>query len=213
MKKVTFIITLLIIQTINSQSQNLKFGIKSGINLSKYTPEISIDNIKLADYQNKFGFYLGMYANISISKKIKFQPELLFSTQGTKILIENISLTDATGISIDNGNIESKINESTILLPLNILYSINDKFSIEVGPQLGYIINRKEEITENILVQDIGIINEDIDYDKFDFGFNLGIGFKIVESIKLNTRYFFGLIERDNSIKSSIFSFGIEYEL
>jgi hypothetical protein len=31
--------------------------------------------------------------------------------------------------------------------------------------------------------------------------------------MRINTRYFLGLIERDNSIKPTVFSTGIEYEI
>ena len=49
--------------------------------------------------------------------------------------------------------------------------------------------------------------------DKFDLGFNIGLGYKILENVRINTKYFLGIIERDNVIKPSIFSLGIEYEI
>ena len=55
--------------------------------------------------------------------------------------------------------------------------------------------------------------NNNTNYDKFDLGFNVGLGYEIFENMRINTRYFLGLIERDNSIKPSVFSLGIEYEI
>ena len=216
MKKNTLIIILVLGSfSINAQDSKIKLGIKSGINLSKYTPGIYLNNIKLADYQTKIGFYIGGYTNIKISEKIKLQPELLFSTQGTRMLIEDLELTDSSGNTIGIGDFETKINESTISFPINLQYFVNDKFNLEGGIQLGYIINRKEEIIKNPFNQFSGntSLSNNLNYDKFDLGFNIGLGYALFENIRIHTKYFLGLIERDNSIKPSIFCLGIEYGL
>jgi hypothetical protein len=41
----------------------------------------------------------------------------------------------------------------------------------------------------------------------------LGLGYKILEKVRINTRYFLGIIERDNLIKHSVFSLGIENKI
>jgi hypothetical protein len=80
-KHILIILILLVSISVNAQNPKMKFGIKSGINLSKYTPEMYVGNSRLADYQGKVGFYIGGYTNIEISDKFKIQPELLFSNQ------------------------------------------------------------------------------------------------------------------------------------
>ena len=174
-----------------------------------------VGNSRLADYQGKIGFYIGGFTNITISEKLKIQPELLYFNQGTKAIFEDITLTDSNGNSLTTGDVESKINESTISIPINLQYFISQKFYLEGGIQLGYIINRKEEITKNPFSQfttnNQG--NNNMDYDQFDFGFNIGIGFSLLENMRINTRTFLGIIERDNSIKPLVLSLGIEYEI
>ena len=216
MKKTFLIILILLVSiTLNAQTSKMKFGVKSGINMSKYTPELYVGNSRLANYQGKIGFYIGGYTNIEIFEKFKIQPEILFSSQGTKRVFEDITLTDSNGISIETGNIEEKISESVISIPITLQYFTNNKFNLEGGIQLGYIINRKQETTKNpfdgFLVDNSQ--NNNTNYDKFDLGFNVGLGYEIFENIRINTRYFLGLIERDNSIKPSVFSLGIEYEI
>ncbi|PIE77960.1 MAG: hypothetical protein CSA15_10300 [Candidatus Delongbacteria bacterium] len=216
MKKYTFILILSLISiSINSQSSKIKFGLKSGINLSKYTPEQYAGNLKLANYQRKVGFYIGGFTNIKVSEKIKIQPELLFFTQGTKQVFENITLMDSDGIYLGAGDIEEKISESVISLPVVLQYFIINKFNLEGGIQLGYIINRKEKIIKNPFNHSLDSINKNnqINYDKFDLGINIGLGYNLIENLRVNIRYFLGLIERDNLIKPSVFSLGIEYEL
>ena len=68
----------------------------------------------------------------------------------------------------------------------------------------------KETIKQNLTSQNT---NQNHEYDKFDLGINLGVGFNISKKIRSNARYFLGLLERDNGIKSSTFSLGIEYNL
>jgi len=216
MKKNILIILILFVSiSVNAQTSKMKFGIKSGINISKYTPEMYVGNSRLANYQGKIGFYLGGYTNIEISNKFKIQPELLFSSQGTKRIFEDISLTDSNGILLGVSDIEETINESVISLPIILQYFINEKFNLESGIQLGYVINRKEETTKDPfgLNQGNNSQSNNTNYDKFDLGFNLGLGYKILENLRINTRYFLGIIERDNSIKPSVFSLGIEYEI
>jgi outer membrane phospholipase A len=57
------------------------------------------------------------------------------------------------------------------------------------------------------------IENNNTNYDNFDFSFNLGLGYKILEKVRINTRYFLGIIEKDNSIKPSVFSLIIENKI
>jgi hypothetical protein len=216
MKKNILIILILVVNiSVNAQSSKIKFGIKTGINSSKYTPEMYLGNSRLADYQGKIGFYVGGFTNFIISKKLKIQPELLYVNQGTKMIFEDITLTDSNGNPIGNEeDVEYKINESVISLPIFLQYYINNKFNIDGGIQLGFIVNRKEEITKNPFEQFLGNNSQNnTNYDKFDFGFNIGLGYKVLEKMRVNTKYFIGIIERENSIKPSIFSLGIEYEI
>ncbi|WOC39974.1 porin family protein [Polaribacter sp. HL-MS24] len=216
MKKNFLIILILLANiSINAQTTKMNFGLKSGINMSKYTPDVYVGNSRIVEYQGKIGFYIGGYSNIKISKKFRIQPELLFSNQGTKRVFEDISLFDSNGILIGVSDIEETINESVISLPIILQYFINEKFNLESGIQLGYVINRKQETTKDSfgLNQGNNSQNNNTNYDKFDLGFNLGLGYKISEKLRINIRYFLGLIERDNSIKPSIFSLGIEYEI
>ncbi len=216
MKK-NFLIILILLANIsmNAQTNKMNFGLKSGINMSKYTPDAYAGNSRIVEYQGKIGFYIGGYSNIKISEKFRIQPELLFSNQGTKRVFEDISVFDSNGTLIGTSDIEETINESVISLPIILQYFTNEKFNLESGIQLGYVINRKQETTKDPfeLNQGNNSQNNNTNYDKFDLGINLGLGYKISEKLRINTRYFLGLIERDNSIKPSVFSLGIEYKI
>lgn len=212
-KNILIILTLFVCASMNSQTSKTNFGIKSGINLSKYTPDIYISNIKFADYKVKTGFYIGGFTNIEISSKLSIQPELLFSNQGTEVLF-NMQEINSTGNVIDNYKVQSEINENSIVLPVVFQYLITQNFNFELGFQLGYIISLKEKIISNprSQINDNNTLISPLDYDRFDLGFNFGAGYKIHESIRINARYFQGVLERDSTFKPSIISLGIEYE-
>ncbi|WP_010134020.1 porin family protein [Ochrovirga pacifica] len=199
---------------VKAQNTDMTIGFKAGTNYSSYTPKYIISGIEGVRYDRKFGFYLGGFVNFEISDDFKIQPELIFAVQGAKFVNENIELIDTNGFS-SRVDFESNINESTIIIPIVAKYFVSESFYLEGGPQFGYIINRKENITKDPFEDISGTPTEpmDFDYDKFDFGLTFGVGYNFSEKISLNTRYFFGLIERNNTIKSSVFNLGLEYKI
>src|SRR4051794_26736360 len=78
MKK--FILSLCLLTTLSAvvSAQSLHIGGKLGANLGK------IDGRSFDDGYN-FGYVLGGYANIGISKTLAIQPELLFSQTNTTV--------------------------------------------------------------------------------------------------------------------------------
>ena len=212
---------------VKAQNADMTIGFKTGANYSSYKPKYIISGIEDVRYDRKFGFYLGGFLNFEISDDFKIQPELIFAVQGAKFVYENIELIGTNGfnsivdIVVFESNFssivdfESNINESTIIIPIVAQYFVSESFYLEGGPQFGYIINRKENITKDPFEGISGTPTEpmDFDFDKFDFGLTFGIGYNFSEKISLNTRYFFGLIERNNTIKSSVFNLGLEYKI
>lgn len=216
MKKITFLAFAIIFSiTTNSytQNSNIGYGIKAGANYSKFTPDLEVGGRVLAQYQRKPGFYLGSFLNMEISKRLQFQPELLFALQGTNILIEGIELQGGFESSPTIVDFESRINESTIVVPLVFRYLFTGPFFLEAGPQLGYIINRNEKITKVALEQPNEREERELDYDKFDLGLTVGAGYNLTKDLTLNSRFFLGLIKRNNIIKTSILNLGLEYKL
>ncbi len=201
--------------SINSYAQNskLEFGIKAGGNYSKFTPNFEVDGREYGVYQRKAGFYLGGFLSKRISEKFYFQPELHFVHRQTDFLIQGVEITghEVGGIVLD---LETNITESVIAVPLMLRYHFTRSFFVDAGPQAGFIIDRNEKLQNDPLEQpgNPEVITE-YDYDKFDLGLNLGTGYNLTEDLTINGRYFFGIVERDNSIKSSVFSLGLEYKL
>lgn len=212
MKKLQTIFLLIFIPLFSkalAQNKKANFGIKTGVNFSKYT-----SNLNSIDYKNQIGFYAGGFYKSDITNKWKFQPELLFTLQGSKINTKNNPLTDFNGNPLPNTatfDFEYQVYELTISIPLIIKLFFSERFYIESGPQFGFIIDRNITTSQflpngndNSFIQEFN--------DNFDFGVSLGIGYDILKDLSLNLRSNTGVLKRDD-IKSFVINFGIEYNL
>ena len=62
---------------------NTEFGVKGGLNMSNlYTDDADDENIL-------YGFNAGVYATLPVSDFVAIQPELLFTTRGSKLEYNN----------------------------------------------------------------------------------------------------------------------------
>ncbi|MFQ6602351.1 porin family protein [Flavobacterium sp. C3NV] len=145
-----------------ANAQQTRFGIKGGLNLS------TVVGGDVDDTKSLVGFHVGGFAEIHVVEKFFIQPELLFSTQGSKF--------DGFG-----GDYDYKLNYLNIPV-LAKYYIVDKKFSVEAGPQLGVLLSAKLD-------------GEDIkDYTRsVDFGFNIGAGYSFTDNLSVGLRYTIGL--------------------
>ena len=201
MKKVLFIAVVVLLGLGNVNAQEVKFGAKVGLNSSNFTGD-------LEDSDAKIGFNLGAFAEISLSDKFIFQPELLFSTQGA-------SFEDST----DSEAYKRTIKANYLNIPLLIKYGVTDKFALEFGPQLGFLLSAKGKAEGTF---DGQAISEEEDLKDFfksiDFGLNFGASFDVAKNIMIGIRYNLGLSDitdgedsEDFKVQNAVFSFAVGY--
>jgi hypothetical protein len=218
MKKFLFSTTLtLILFSFNSNAQTsiIDFGIKGGVNYSKFTPDIELQGITVVNYKRKFGFFVGGFMNLHISEKMQFQPELLIAMQGTGILIEDMEIRIDPHTPPIYSDFKSNLNDLTLSLPLVFRYFFSESYFVEGGAQLGYILDRNDKVKSDPLIENSRGMDKatQYGYDKLEIGVAVGTGYKLSEKINLVGRFFLGLNKRDNNIKSSVFNLGLEYTL
>ena len=146
-----------------TNAQQTRFGIKGGLNLSTVVGG-DVDHTK-----SLVGFHVGGFAEIHVVEKFFIQPELLFSTQGTKY-------DGPFGEDFD-----TKLNYLNIPV-LAKYYIVDKKFSVEAGPQLGVLLSAKAD------GQDIKDFTRSV-----DFGFNIGAGYSFTDNLSIGLRYTIGL--------------------
>ncbi|RKR09269.1 outer membrane protein with beta-barrel domain [Flavobacterium sp. 90] len=168
MKKILLLAVLTVLGFTNVNAQKIKFGVKGGLNFAN----ISGDNTKDADLVTSFNF--GVLSEIPISEKFSFQPELMYSGQGYSFNDNTVAL-------------------SYLNVPLMGKYYLTKGFSVEAGPQIGFLLAAKNE---KINVKD--------SFNTVDFGVNFGLGYKLDNGLNFGVRYNLGLTDINNVDNSSI---------
>jgi len=172
MKIIYLTIAFLIASTLSLKAQDADTkataGIKGGYNISSVSFDGNSETEKL------HGYHIGIYGESFIGKYFAIQPEILYSKQGYKI--------------IDNsGTYTQKLDYLNIPLMLK-LYPVKS-FFLEAGPQIGFSISHKETFDSGFILYDS---SKEFEPSNFDWGINLGAGFKSDSGVSLGARYHIG---------------------
>ncbi len=164
------LIPILLIISICSEglhAQGLDFGVKAGVNIANQ----KISGDYEPDTKAKIGFHGGVFVTWMFSEKLGLQPELLFSTQGSK------DSEDMYDYSI----ITNYVN-----VPVLARFDINDMFSVHAGPQFGILISADEEFDGD---------KEDIkdDFKSTDIGIAVGAEADLPAKLGVGVRYIIGV--------------------
>tara|TARA_B110000208_G_scaffold38942_1_gene51522 strand:+ start:10226 stop:10789 length:564 start_codon:yes stop_codon:yes gene_type:complete len=166
-------------------------GIKGGYNLSSVIIDGASQTTKL------HGFHIGVYGESYIGKYFSVQPEIIYSQQGYKITNEE-------------GTFTQKIEYVNI--PLMVKFYPVKSFFLEAGPQVGFSISHKETYDSEGL---FGDTSEELDPSSFDWGINLGAGFKSDVGLSIGARYHQGQkdIYDEKKPKNEVWQLYIGFEL
>ncbi|MBL7851602.1 MAG: PorT family protein [Cyclobacteriaceae bacterium] len=157
-----FLIALVFLPVAPLFSQTI-FGIKGGLNLAKIHIEASIPGFGSGSNSsdNLTSFHAGLYMRARLGTSVSIQPELIYSGQG--------GTSQGSDLKLDYLN-----------LPVMLLYHANEQFSLQAGPQLGFILSTNSGSVSN-------------DFNAMDFGLALGAGYDFTGGPNLTFRYVLGL--------------------
>ena len=206
MKKL--IIAAVAVFTVGAASaQDVKFGVKGGLNYATLSGDI-------AETDGIIGFAVGGFLNVKINEKFAFQPELLYSTQGTA----EKSTETISGATI---NEEGRLELAYMNIPLMFRVNVTEAFTFEAGPQIGFLLSARDAEKETITNSGGSTVIESSDDVKdnlntTDFGLNFGLGYDLTKNLNAGLRYNVGLNDisknTDNyTIKNSVFTLAIGY--
>ncbi len=195
MKKIILLLgTVFTFGFVNAQGkEDMSFGVKGGLNIT------SITNAEQDGVNSKplVGFHVGFFGEFMISDKFSIQPELLYSTQGVKLEVDG-----------DNGDL--KLDYINVLVMAK--YYIADAFSLEFGPQVGFLVSSK--------VKSEGVSMDVKDDTKsIDVSLGFGVNYNFTEKFMLGARYNIGLtrVQKDlfpgeSESKNSVFLISVGYK-
>jgi hypothetical protein len=176
--------------TVIGFAQNIRLGIKAGLNLSNQTFSGATNGVPS---QNLTGFNAGGILDIGFDR-FSIQPGLFYTTKGRKYKMEftdgNQTKTTTAYLSFGADYIE---------MPINFLYKFgagsNTKIYIGGGPYVGYGISRNSS-TSNYPQGDSSTSESyggDGGYKNPDYGLNATMGVEINDKIIISANYGYGL--------------------
>jgi hypothetical protein len=178
---------------LSAANAQIDLGVKGGLNF----PTLSgAESTKF-----RTDFYVGGYANYKITDQFSFQPEVLYSKQGA-------------GIKRHDGSKE-RIVTHNINIPLMARYEIMENLNVEFGPQLGFLVSAQDKYELNNSKTNTAITDN---FKTFDFGLNLGAGYKVTDQFEINARITKGLTDINHNpygkkTTNTYFSVGVAYKL
>lgn len=169
---VFIVATILATSLDNAVVAQARAGIKGGLNVSN----LYIDD--LDDENARYGFNVGLFGQVLATETFAIQPELLYSTKGSKAIYEGI---------VDQA---VKYNINYLDLPVLAVFKLGESAEIHVGPYAGYLLNANISYSGDIVSGD-----DQIDRDhlkSFDYGLVGGFGLNF-GAIQVGARYNYGL--------------------
>jgi len=178
-------------------SSPVSFGLKAGFNLSRVS----------SDYAEfKAGFNGGAFVNIPVSSKFSVQPEVIYNGLGAQHYTYYY-YSDYYAYYVDYT--DARLNLDYISVPVMLQYNILPELYVEAGPQFGFLVGTHVRVNgESVKVKK--------DYEGFDFGIGLGVGYYFTPNIGITGRYTAGITDilKNNpgsSVSNNAFQIGMAY--
>lgn len=189
MKRIILTAFIVVITMASSNAQ--QFGVKAGLNLATITGDFT------DDVDGRASLHFGVVAEFKISDVFSFQPELIYSSQGAKeTYYYDYNEYDEDVYKLDYLNI-----------PLMAKFYVAKGFSLEAGPQIGFLLAAKDKYVEYYNGDTFSGTEDMIDYMKtIDFGLNFGVGYKLDNNLNFGARYNLGLSDIWDDSEGGIFN-------
>jgi hypothetical protein len=192
MKKISFL-ALLVVAGMTLNAQRADFGIKGGLNLSSWS-----NNNDSRGYANRVGYHAGVFSQVHLSPFFAIQPEVVYSSQGTKYT--------------DVANREHNLQLNYINIPVMAQVKVGGGLYAQAGPQIGFLMGVKDKV---------GDVETDFfttdDFKKTDVALGFGLGFAGASPFGIDARYNLGLTNLNegggNNIKNNTLQIGLTYRL
>lgn len=204
MKKIMALLAAMIVVVgLNAQEVGSgKFGIKAGVGIA---------NIAVQDQDNvgaRLGFYAGLTYEYRVSNVFAFAPEVVYSLQGAGAS-ESSYIGDYSSSSLE---VDYMTNLSYINIPLMAKFYVGDKFSFDLGPQIGLLVGAQYKLTYEGETEKASIKDG---CNTLDFAIAAGATYNITDNLYINARYNLGLtkvVNSDDGLYNRVFHLGLGYK-
>jgi hypothetical protein len=200
MKKIVAIAVITLGSIGFAQAQEIDFGVQVGLNLA------NLQGDDVEDVDARTGINVGLTGEYEFSPSFGLMVGAIYSQQGA----DGSILGQDSTLKLDYINVPV----------LAKFYLGGSGFSIDAGPQIGFIVKDEYEINEGAFAGS----TTDYDAEPIDLSVGGGLSYKFregafLEGISLSTRYMVGLsnIYNDNdtfsdNVTNQVFSFNLGYK-
>ena len=135
----TIILALLLSPNIifGQTDSNIEFGLKLGAN---YTMPKMVD-LSSMEFNNQAGMDLGIFTGFRFSDHLGLKVEILYSSQN--IHMKSYGIGDGNGRGIGTAELNEKVNDEYLLLPILFKFKLVKKLDFLIGPQFGYLLSNQ----------------------------------------------------------------------
>lgn len=184
------------------QGQNIRYGLKAGVNLAGFTGYSGTGD------RNLVGATAGLMADVALSEQLSLHPELLFSQKGQRF--------EGSGPGGFSSSDKFRFNYLDLPVLLRLKFS---NFFAEAGPQVGYLLSAKTTHTQSSSTMPLLTYtsNSTDNTRRFDLGYVVGIGYQLRERWELGARYNGGILGINPGssggiqLRNSVFQFQVGY--
>ncbi|WP_010665584.1 porin family protein [Marinilabilia salmonicolor] len=177
MKKVIFLVAVMLLVVSTGSFAQAKFGLKAGVNFANQ--DWSSEGLSLSP-DSKTGLVFGGFVNLKLSDDFALQPELLYASKGTKF---------DGGIFDSSEEMDLKMNYLSV--PVMAKYYFGG-FNLQAGPTFDFLLSADVES---------GGEEEDVkdEFKGMDLGLGLGLGYELPAGLSIDARYILGLSDISDS--------------
>lgn len=159
MKK-NILLIFLCFYAFSANSQVFKAGFKGGFNMVNFMGDIDFSDMR-------YSYHAGIFTNLRLSESYALQPEIVFSNQGSKIK-----------------DLDYHFALQYLNIPIIGKFFLADDFNLQIGPQIGFLINDKLRNGETVDLKG--------EVRGTDISIAMGAGYQM-NRITLDIRYNMGL--------------------
>lgn len=163
------------------QDERSYFGIKGGVNLASIRSDNDFTDGDLLN--SKIGLTGGLFYHVSLTKALSLQPELLYSSMGSKFDAGTSEYLSTDG----------QMNLNYLSLPLLIKISPIKPLGLFAGPQLDYYIGGKTDFDGER--QDEGLSYGTSGYPLTFISLTAGAEIRLFKAVGIYGRYIYGLTD------------------
>jgi len=218
MKKLFVVTVSIFLLNFSLSAQDIKFGVVGGANLSNVDYSFDFPNKK-----PRISYHIGVFTEIPLSPKFNFKPEIVYTSIGYvyKTNASDYEYFRLNPVIPDDYSFKNIIKYNYLVIPLNIRWNLGEKFCLNFGPQIGFLLNTVYKFKGS---SSTPFEDERTRYSgdfKLDYGATLGVGYKINENLEIGLRYYRGLknlydnsfIGGDTKVYNSVFQLSASYAI